>query len=247
MNGGTNVPLPQAQPVDKNFQQQGYTQYQQFQGQQQQQMYQQIQPGQQQQQFFDPQPGQQPQQLGQQQPSQQPQFDTVLVKTLIEQYLQYYYNYQQIIYELEKKGISQDVTTYVLQILIAQNREYFIAYEIRVTLNDQIDRFNKFIRRHFQVAAQQVMQQPPGAALHAPLNNQGSQMSQSIPPQPIQQQQNIVPQQSQPIQQSAQMPQTLPQQAQQQQNPPMSFTNDMSGDYANSFISSFQGDQSLGM
>ena len=100
-----------------------------------------------------------PQQMYQQmqQPTEQQATDLVVVKTYIEQYLQYYYTYDQIIAELEKKGIPQNFTTLVLQSLIAQNRNYFTAYEIRVNLNDQIDRFNKFITRHFQIAAHQMV------------------------------------------------------------------------------------------
>ena len=87
---------------------------------------------------------------------QQQMNDMLCVKVMIEQYLQYYYTYDQIISELEKKSIPKDFTTQMLTTLIAQNRNYFTAYEIRVGLNDQIDRFNKFITRHFQILSQQI-------------------------------------------------------------------------------------------
>ena len=61
--------------------------------------------------------------------------DYVRVKTMIEQYLQYYYTYDQIIAELSAKGVEEDTAKYILQCLIEQNRDYFTAYEIRVALN----------------------------------------------------------------------------------------------------------------
>ncbi|KAL7722049.1 Uncharacterized protein QTN25_000820 [Entamoeba marina] len=93
---------------------------------------------------------QQPQFQQYDQQQQQIRFDANYVKMCIEQYLQYYYSYQQIVTELEKKGIQQELTSSVLQSLIQQNPEYFNAYEVRIGLNDQIDRFNRMIRRYFQ-------------------------------------------------------------------------------------------------
>ncbi|EAL47919.1 hypothetical protein EHI8A_228580 [Entamoeba histolytica HM-1:IMSS-B] len=209
MNGNSNQPMNASpQSIDNQYQQQ-YQQYPQYQNQQ---LFQQL-PNpmstQQNGQFYE----QQPSAINPQQAPQQ--IDMVYIKNLIEQYLQYYYTYQQIIFELEKKGISKDATTVVLQALISQNKDYFTAYEIRVNLNDQIDRFNKFIRRYFQVSAQQqVIQQQP---------------QQQILTQP-------------------QPPQVLQQGQQQVQQPGLQLgSSDMSGEFANSFISSFQGDQSMGM
>ena len=204
------------QTMDNQYQQQ-YQQYPQYQNQQ---IFQQVpnpmstQPNGQ---FYE----QQPSVLNPQQAPQQ--IDMVYIKNLIEQYLQYYYTYQQIIFELEKKGISKDATTVVLQALISQNKDYFTAYEIRVNLNDQIDRFNKFIRRYFQVSAQQqVIQQQP--------------------------QQQILTQPQQQILTQPQPPQVLQQGQQQIQQTGLQLgSSDMSGEFANSFISSFQGDQSMGM
>ncbi|EKE41226.1 hypothetical protein ENUP19_0261G0013 [Entamoeba nuttalli] len=211
MNGNSNQPMNASpQSIDNQYQQQ-YQQYPQYQNQQ---LFQQL-PNpmstQQNGQFYEQ---QQPSAINPQQAPQQ--IDMVYIKNLIEQYLQYYYTYQQIIFELEKKGISKDATTVVLQALISQNKDYFTAYEIRVNLNDQIDRFNKFIRRYFQVSAQQqVIQQQP------------QQQILTQPPQP---------------------PQVLQQGQQQVQQPGLQLgSSDMSGEFANSFISSFQGDQSMGM
>ncbi|KAL7719665.1 LisH domain-containing protein [Entamoeba marina] len=100
---------------------------------------------------------QQFQQYDQQQ--QQNNYDGNYVAACIEQYLQFYYSYQQIVSELEKKGIQQEFTLNVLQNLIQQNPEYFKAYEVRISLNDQIDRFNRMIRRYFQPNQPQNIQQ----------------------------------------------------------------------------------------
>ena len=104
-----------------------------------------------------------PQQIYQQQmyqqipiPEQQ-QSDLVIVKTMIEHYLQFYFTYEQIVAELEKRGIPQNLSMVVLNSLIMQNRNYFTAYEIRVNLNNQIERFNDFITKHFQITAQQYL------------------------------------------------------------------------------------------
>ncbi|KAL7719666.1 hypothetical protein QTN25_003363 [Entamoeba marina] len=91
--------------------------------------------------------------------NEQYQIDPNVVKGYIEQLLLYYYSYDQIMLDIEKRGIPQEITSEVLQTLINQNRKYFMAYEARVVLNSQIDKFNSFIKRHYQVEATKRRQQ----------------------------------------------------------------------------------------
>ncbi|ELP88273.1 hypothetical protein EIN_226460 [Entamoeba invadens IP1] len=94
-------------------------------------------------------------------PQQQGYVDISLIQGLIEQYLQFYYNDEEIIRELERKNISAEMTSYILTKLREQNPNYFKAYEIRLTIKNQISRFNDLVQRHLVSSNPQQMEQQP--------------------------------------------------------------------------------------
>ncbi|KAL7719884.1 Uncharacterized protein QTN25_003003 [Entamoeba marina] len=99
------------------------------------------------------QPGQPGEQIQQQvqrqapQPQQHP-YDYPAMQQMIEGYLQLYYTDEEIITEMKKSGISAESTMFLLQKLKEQNPNYFKAYEIRLIIKSQINKFNQLIQRH---------------------------------------------------------------------------------------------------
>ncbi|ELP85035.1 hypothetical protein EIN_079770 [Entamoeba invadens IP1] len=81
------------------------------------------------------------------------------VQSVIEQLLTFYFSYEEIVADLESKGVAQNLTLYILDQLKQQNPGYFTAYEIRVTVKNQIARFNDAFQR--ANASQQSDQQTP--------------------------------------------------------------------------------------
>ncbi|KAL7713606.1 Uncharacterized protein QTN25_008807 [Entamoeba marina] len=159
-NQSNSNPITSAPPpIDRNAQQQqgGYQPYNyqpvyQSYGQQPHQQQPQPQPQQPQQQMYQRGYNQQSM-FGEQQSSYQAQpltniSDVSYLQQLIEQYLQLYYTDDEIITELEKKNVAPETTLFILQKLKEQNPNYFKAYEIRLTIKSQINRFNLLIQRH---------------------------------------------------------------------------------------------------